>query len=69
MRSGPQGGSLDDVAIQNSVIAATDQVAADARGAEFLGLEAERVGHIKLAAGNGLGKLNYREAGYREISG
>ena len=39
-RSGPQGGSLDDVRIENTVLCSTDQVAADARGAEFLGLTA-----------------------------
>ena len=68
MRSGPQGGSLEDVNVENSVICATDQVAADARGAEFLGLRAENVRHIVLAEETGLGKINYRDAGYREVS-
>ena len=68
MRSGPQGGSLEDVSVENSVICATDQVAADARGAEFLGLEAAKGSHIALAEQTGLGKINYREAGYREVS-
>jgi len=67
-RSGPQGGSLDDVSIENTVLCATDQVAADARGAEFLGLSPERVGHIVLADRSGVGTLDYRAAGYREIA-
>ncbi len=67
LRNGPTGGSLDDVAAENSVMCATDQVAADARGAEFLGLQAHRVGHIRLAEKSGLGTMDYRAAGYKEI--
>jgi uncharacterized protein (DUF362 family) len=66
-RSGPQGGSLDDVSIENTVLCSTDQVAADARGAEFLGLSPDRVGHIVLADRSGVGTLDYRAAGYREV--
>lgn len=69
LRNGPTGGSLDDVAIENSVICATDQVAADARAAEFLGLDAEQVRHIVLAQKSGLGTIDYRTAGYKEITG
>jgi uncharacterized protein (DUF362 family) len=68
VRNGPQGGSLDDVVIENTVMCATDQVAADARGAEFLGLQADRVGHIVLAQQSGLGTLDYRTAGYLEVT-
>jgi uncharacterized protein (DUF362 family) len=66
-RGGPQGGSLDYVEVHDSVICATDQVAADARAAEFLGLDPDRVGHIVLAEKSGLGKIDYRAAGYREV--
>lgn len=66
-RSGPQGGSLDDVSIENTVICSTDQVAADARGAEFLGLNPDRVGHIVLADRSAVGTLDYQAAGYKEI--
>ncbi len=68
LRGGPQGGSLGDVARENTVICSTDQVAADARGAEFLGLSGDRVGHIRLAAKSGLGSIDYRSAGYQEIT-
>ena len=68
LRSGPQGGSLDDVAIENTVMCATDQVAADSRAVEFLGLSGDQVGHIILAEQSGLGRVDYRAAGYREIA-
>ncbi len=68
MRGGPQGGSFDDVKIEDTVICATDPVAADARACEFLGLTADHVGHIVLAAQNGLGKIDYKAAGYKEVA-
>jgi uncharacterized protein (DUF362 family) len=67
LRGGPQGGSLDDVAIENSVICSTDQVAADSRASEFLGISAERVSHIRLAEKSGLGTADYRSIGYKEL--
>ncbi|MEW5795163.1 MAG: DUF362 domain-containing protein [Candidatus Zixiibacteriota bacterium] len=68
VRGGPTGGSLDDVAIENSVICATDIVAADSRAAEFLGMRGDQVEHIALAARAGLGMLDYRAAGYLEVA-
>jgi len=67
LRNGPTGGSLDDVAVEDSVICATDLVAADSRAAEFLGLEGAKVGHIALAGAGGLGQVDYKAAGYKEI--
>ncbi|SYZ74798.1 conserved hypothetical protein [Candidatus Zixiibacteriota bacterium] len=67
MRGGPQGGSFDDVKIENTVMCASDPVAADARACEFLGLTADRISHIVLAAQNGLGNIDFRSAGYKEI--
>jgi uncharacterized protein (DUF362 family) len=69
LRGGPQGGSLDYVGIENSVICATDQVAADARASEFIGLKPENVGHIVLADKSGVGSLDYVRTGYKEILG
>jgi uncharacterized protein (DUF362 family) len=66
VRNGPTGGSLADVSVLDTVICATDQVAADARAAELLGLQPERVRHLRLAAASGLGQLDYQAAGYRE---
>jgi len=68
MRGGPQGGSLRDVDVRDSVICATDQVAADARAAEFLGLAPEKVAHIVAAEKAGLGLLDYRRAGYMDVT-
>jgi uncharacterized protein (DUF362 family) len=67
MRGGPQGGSFDDVKVDDTVICSTDPVAADARACEFLGLTATHVAHIVLAARNGLGNIDYQAAGYKEI--
>lgn len=67
VRNGPQGGSVNDVAIENSVICSTDQVAADVRGAEFLGLKPDELGFIKLAEKSGLGQPDYISAGFKEI--
>jgi len=67
LRSGPQGGSIDDVAIENTVICSTDQVAADSRSCEFLGLKGDNVPHIILAKQAGLGEIDYNLAGYKEI--
>ncbi len=68
LRGGPTGGSLDDVTIKNTVICATDQVAADARSAEFLDMQPDKIGHIVLAQSSGLGNLDYKAAGYKELS-
>ena len=68
VRGGPTGGSLADVNIENSVICSTDQVAADSRAAEFLGLHADRIGHIVLAEKTGLGRIDYNRAGYKELA-
>jgi uncharacterized protein (DUF362 family) len=68
VRSGPQGGSLDDVVVENTVLCATDQVAADSRASEYLGLTADRVSHIVLADRSGVGTLDYRSAGFMEIA-
>ena len=68
LRGGPTGGSLDDVAVENSVICATDLVAADSRACEFLGLKGDGVEHIVLAAQSGLGNIDYRAAGYLEVA-
>lgn len=67
LRGGPQGGSLDDVAIENTVMCATDPVAADSRAVEFLGLTGDLVGHITLAESSGLGLVDYNAAGYKEF--
>ena len=68
LRNGPQGGSTEDVISANSVICSTDPVGADSRAVEFMGLRGDHVGHIVLAEKSGLGQIDYRAAGYREIT-
>jgi uncharacterized protein (DUF362 family) len=67
MRTGPAGGSSGDVRICDSVICATDQVAADSRACEFLGGSVKEINHVVLAARQGLGQIDYRKAGYIEV--
>jgi len=67
MRGGPAGGASDYVKICDSVICATDQVAADARACEFVGYTASEISHVVMAAKQGLGEIDYRKAGYKEI--
>ena len=67
MRNGPAGGSFDDVTIYNSVICATDQIAADSRACEFLGKSGHEIDHVVLAAQQGLGEIDYHKAGYKEL--
>jgi len=68
MRGGPQGGSLDDVEKHDTVICATDQVAADSLASTYLGHEIGGVSHIVLAEKAGLGLIDYRESGFSEIT-
>ena len=67
VRNGPSGGSLDDVDIFDSVICATDQVAADSCASQFLGRSGTDISHVVLAARQGLGEIDYRKAGYKEV--
>lgn len=55
-RNGPVGGSLSDVEIHNTVMAATDQVAADSRSCRFLGLDPATLRFLQLGESRGLGK-------------
>jgi uncharacterized protein (DUF362 family) len=67
MRRGPIGGSFDDVMTCDSVICATDQVAADSRACEFVGKTGREISYVVLAAQQGLGEIDYRRAGYKEV--
>jgi len=67
MRNGPAGGSTEDVKVCDSVICATDQVAGDSRASEFIGSTGPDIAHVAMAARQGLGEIDYRKAGYKEI--
>jgi uncharacterized protein (DUF362 family) len=68
MRGGPTGGSLDDLAIHDTVLCGIDPVAVDARSSEFLNLDPNRIGHFKLAEKAGLGSIDYKAVGYKEVT-
>lgn len=57
LRNGPQGGSLADVKIMNTVIAGVDEVAIDSYGATLFGMKGQDLGYVKIAAQRGLGKM------------
>lgn len=59
MSNGPTGGSLSDLKPTNTMIASTDQVAADAFGATLLGRRATDIPYIPMAAVAGAGTANY----------
>jgi uncharacterized protein (DUF362 family) len=60
MTNGPTGGSLSDLKETNTMIAGTDQVAADAFGATLLGKSLNDLPFIGMAEAAGLGTADYR---------
>ena len=60
MRNGPQGGNLDDVKEANAIAMSLDPVAVDAWACDLLGISHDKVGYLKIAAGMGLGRIDYR---------
>ncbi len=67
MRNGPTGGNLDDVKLNNTVIASHDIVAADAYAATLFGLSGKDVSFIKAAAEAGLGTMDLSSIKIEEI--
>jgi uncharacterized protein (DUF362 family) len=57
-RNGPVGGSLSDVEVHDTVIAATDQVAADSYACRFLNLDPESIEFLKDAETRGIGQIS-----------
>jgi len=56
IRNGPQGGSLDDVKILDTVVTGTDIVAIDAVGASLMGESATEMPYLLKASERGLGE-------------
>ena len=59
--NGPTGGSLDDVSVQNTLIAGLDEVAIDAYSLQFLGLTPDAVPFLALGEQRGLGRVDWRK--------
>lgn len=68
LKHGPTGGNLDDVMLNNTVIASHDIVAADAYAAQFFGLSGKDVPYINNAAERGLGSLDLASLKIEELS-
>lgn len=60
MTNGPTGGSLSDLKATNTMIVSTDQVAADAFGAELLGKSALDLPYIQKAEAARVGTSDYK---------
>ncbi len=68
MRNGPTGGSLDDVKINNMVIASHDTVACDTYAAGLFNLTGEDIPYIKSSAEMGLGTMDLKSVKVEEIT-
>lgn len=68
MAHGPTGGNLDDVQVNNTVIASHDIVAADAYAATLFDLTGDQVSYINAAAKMGLGTLDLGSIRIEEIA-
>jgi uncharacterized protein (DUF362 family) len=68
MRNGPTGGSLDDVKINNTVIASHDIVAADSYAAGLFDLTGADVPYVAAAAKRGLGKIDLSGLKIEEVN-
>lgn len=57
---GPTGGGLDDVSIENTLIAGLDEVAVDAYSLQFLDLRPEAAPFLAMGENRGLGRVDWR---------
>jgi uncharacterized protein (DUF362 family) len=66
--NGPQGGSLLDVKLLNTVIAGTDQVAIDSFGATLFGLTGDDLGYVRIGDQTGLGVMDLSRLNIKKIT-
>jgi uncharacterized protein (DUF362 family) len=64
--NGPTGGSLADVAIENTVIAGVDEVAIDTYCLRYLDVKAEQVPFLALGEQRGLGVMDWKSLRVKE---
>ncbi|MFH1092146.1 MAG: DUF362 domain-containing protein [Pseudomonadota bacterium] len=57
LRNGPSGGRSSDVAVKNTIIAGTDQVAVDAAAVSLFEMFPDEIGYLALAQQQGLGRI------------
>lgn len=65
---GPTGGNLDDVKLNNTIIASHDIVATDSYAATLLNLTGEEIPYIKNMAAMGLGTLDLSSIKIEEVN-
>lgn len=65
--NGPQGGSLKDVRVLNTIAASADPVRIEAFGATLFGKNPEEFRHIRLGVERGLGSSDFRSEGLEEM--
>jgi uncharacterized protein (DUF362 family) len=66
--NGPQGGSLEDVKRLDTIVVGTDQVAVDAYGATLFGMKGSDLGFVRIAAQQGLGKMDLSRVNIKKIN-
>ena len=67
VRNGPRGKSVEDCVEMRTLLASTDPVLIDAAAAKLLGYPADKVTHIKIAAGMKLGSMDLATADVRRF--
>ena len=67
VRNGPQGGNIDDTRVMNTIVASTDQVAADAFACTLIGQHRENLGYLKVASDRGVGTMLWENLRVREV--
>ncbi|EYF03978.1 DUF362 domain-containing protein [Chondromyces apiculatus] len=67
LRNGPQGGNVADARDMHTVIATTDQVAADAYGCQLIGRKADEIPYIHMAHQRGLGTMHWQNLRLAEV--
>jgi uncharacterized protein (DUF362 family) len=67
MRNGPQGGNVADAKDMHTVIATTDQVAADAYGCQLIGRTADEIPYLKMGQERGIGTMHWQNLRFKEV--
>lgn len=67
MRNGPQGGNVADARDMRTVIATTDQVAADAYGCQLIGRKPNEIPYLKMGHERGLGTMHWESLRLAEV--
>ncbi|WP_437510520.1 DUF362 domain-containing protein [Sorangium sp. So ce1099] len=67
MRNGPQGGNVADAKDMHTIIATTDQVAADAYGCQLIGRKPEEIPYLKMGHDRGLGTMHWQNLRLAEV--